>query len=400
MMAAPTDGEGVKPSHQVSGLTVLGVHQDSDAYPNARYVVDLLKQSEALEVTEIRKTLFRKRPDFSPGKTFVSKLFALVNLVIRAAYCHSSIMIRKWVGRNDEIVYIPYPSVGVLSLYSLLPRALRPEKLVADGFISIYETAVIDRLLLDSSGLWARLLKALERRAYKTASKVIVDTEENRANFASLFDLAESQFVALPLATNEVDFTGSPYLAQEGQCHVFFMGTFVPLQGLDVIARAIVALRDRQDIRITIMGYGQSAEQFEAIVGQDMPQNLNWIKEWQDSDAIARLIGSADICLGIFAATPKADRVWPLKNYAYMACGRSLITADTACARRMLQACSGEPFATVPAGDAKALTEMIVAMAESPKTRAKLARDAHDYYDKHLANKVVRRKLIHDILLK
>jgi hypothetical protein len=66
----------------------------------------------------------------------------------------------------------------------------------------------------------------------------------------------------------------------------------------------------------------------------------------------------------------------------------------------MLQACSGEPFATVPAGDAKALTEMIVSMAESPKTRSKLARDSQDYYGKHLANKVVRRKLIHDILLK
>ena len=399
-MASTTADDGAKPSFRVSRLTVLGVHQDSDAYPNARYVVDLLKQSEALEVTEIRKTLFRKRPDFSPRKSLVSKLFALVRLSFRAAYSHSSIMIRKWIGRNDEIVYIPYPSVGVLSLYSLLPRALRPEKLVADGFISVYETAVIDRLLLDSGGLWARLLKALERRAYKTASKVIVDTEENRANFARLFDLAESQFVALPLATNEVDFTCSPYAAQEGQCHVFFMGTFVPLQGLDVIAGAIVALRDRQDIRITVLGYGQTAEQFETIVGPDMPQNLNWIKEWQDSDAIARLIGSADICLGIFAATPKAHRVWPLKNYAYMACGRSLISADTACARRMLQACSGKPFATVPAGDAKALTEMIVAMAGSPQTRAKMARDAHDYYEKYLANKVIRRKLIHELLLK
>lgn len=399
-MAETTGDEGANTPRRVSRLTILGVHQDSDAYPNTRYVVDLLKQSEELEVTEIRKTLFRKRPDFSPSKSVVSKLFAVVGMAIRAAYCHSSIMIRKWFGRHGEIVYIPYPSVGVLALYSLLPSAWRPDKVVADAFISLYETAVIDRSLLHFRGLRARLLRALERRAYRTASKVIVDTEENRVYFARLFDLPESQFEALPLATNEIDFTCLPYAAQEGQCHVFFMGTFVPLQGLDVIAKAIVALRDRQDIRFTILGYGQTAEQFEAIIGQDMQQNLNWIKEWQDSDAIARLIGSADICLGIFAATPKADRVWPFKNYAYMACGRSLISADTACARRMLQASSDKPFATVPAGDAEALTEMIVAMAESPRTRAELARAAHDYYDKHLANRVVRRKLIHDILLK
>jgi len=308
-------------------------------------------------------------------------------------------MIRKRFGGHDEIVYIPYPSVGVLALYSLLPSAWRPDKVVADAFISLYETAVMDRSLLDSRGLWARLLRALERRAYRAASKVIVDTEENRVYFARLFDLPESQFEALPLATNEIDFTCLPYAAQEGQCHVFFMGTFVPLQGLDVIAKAIVALRDRQDIRFTILGYGQTAEQFEAIIGQDMQQNLNWITEWQDSDAIARLIESADICLGIFAATPKADRVWPLKNYAYMACGRSLISADTACARRMSKESAGKPFATVPAGDAKALTEMIVTLAESPETRVKLAGEAHDYYDKHLANKVIRRKLIQDILL-
>lgn len=399
MMAATTGGKEVDTTHPVSRLTVLGVHQDSDAYPNARYVVDLLKQSAELEVTEIRKTLFRKRPDFSPNTSFISKLFAVVRIAIRAAYCHSSIMIRKRFGGHDKIVYIPYPSVGVLALYSLLPSAWRPDKVVADAFISLYETAVMDRSLLDSRGLWARLLRALERRAYRTASKVIVDTAENRVYFARLFDLPESQFEALPLATNEIDFTCLPYAAQEGRCHVFFMGTFVPLQGLDVIAKAIVALRDRQDIRFTILGYGQTAEQFEAIIGQDMQQNLNWIAEWQDSDAIARLIESADICLGIFAATPKADRVWPLKNYAYMACGRSLISADTACARRMSNESAGKPFATVPAGDAKALTEMIVTLAESPKTRVKLAGEAHDYYDKHLANKVIRRKLIQDILL-
>ena len=61
--------------------------------------------------------------------------------------------------------------------------------------------------------------------------------------------------------------------------------------------------------------------------------NVEWERGWQSAEALAAAIRAADICLGIFGAGDKAQRVWPLKNYSYIAVGRDLISDDTPEAR-------------------------------------------------------------------
>jgi glycosyltransferase involved in cell wall biosynthesis len=279
-------------------------------------------------------------------------------------------------------------------MFSLLPRFLRPRRIIADAFISIYDTAVADRELIKRSGLLARFLKALERRAYTTATLTTVDTDESRDYYAELFDLPRSKFVPVPLATDEDNFCDAAYSATSDVCNVLFVGTFVPLQGTDVIARAIVELKDSSDISFTIVGSGQCAAAFADILDNPLPNNMTWIQEWQDSASVAAHIRAADICLGVFSDGLKAERVWPFKNYAYMACGRALVTADTTTARRMLANDDSHPFVTIPAGDALALAAKIVELADAPEFRSQLARKSRRYYDRHLSNTIVRDQLI------
>ena len=387
---------------RISGhnLTILGVYHYSSAYPNTKFVIDLFKQSENITCHEISKPLVSQRLRFHQRKGLLRRLLKTVGFLIRAIYCHGYVILCYWCHKKEGVVYIPYPAIGILTIFSFLPRFLLPEKIVADAFISIYDTAVIDRKLLSPSGLAAKLLRALEKRAYKVATITTVDTEENRSYYSRLFNLSESKFFAVPLATDEYNFKYSPYSAGDQGCHVLFVGTFVPLQGTDIIAQTINRLKNRRDIRFTILGSGQSAALFEELIDEEAPTNMNWIKEWQDSATVAKLIHSADICLGIFSGGQKTERVWPFKNYAYMACGRAIITGDTACARRMLATGTDAAFSTIPTGDAQALVSKIEELAHSPEIREQLARNARRYYENYLSNKIVGNKLINDIIFK
>ncbi len=380
-------------------VTILGVHQYSSAYPNTKFVIDHIMQSEDITSLEIRKSLFTDWSGFDKKTGWISKYPGFIGAALRAIYCHTSIFLRFWSGRKCDVVYVPYPAIGVLLIFSLLPGFLRPRKIIAEAFISIYDTAVTDRKLIQDSAFLAKSLKAMERRAYQTATLTTVDTEENQNYYSELFALPPDKFVTMPLATDEHNFGHALYTPTSGACHVLFIGTFVPLQGTEVIARAIVELEDRRDISFTILGTGQSAAIFSGIIGDKVPANTKWIRQWQDSESLARYIRLADICLGIFSDGPKANRVWPFKNYAYMACGRAIITGDTACARRMLAENDSAAFVTVPTSDHLSLAAKIQELADSPGTRETLARNARRYYDKRLCDDLIRKKLIREILI-
>lgn len=382
-----------------SDVTILGVHLYSDAYPNTKYVIDRITDSELTSAREICKPMFPDRPAFGKASSPVQRILRPILRLIRALYSHINVFTRYWLGPSGDVVYVPYPAVGVLTVFSLLPRAWRPRRIVADAFISIYDTAVTDRQLIRESSLLARVLRATERRAYNTATITTVDTDENRDYYAELFDLPSAKFVSMPLATDEVNYADTPYSVKPDRCHVLFVGTFVPLQGTDVIAKAIVELRDQENIRFTVLGSGQTANAFAGIVGDEANGNLTWISEWQDSASVARYIQSADICLGVFSDGPKTERVWPFKNYAYMACGRAVVTGDTACARRMLSAGETPAFVTVPTGDARALAIKLQELAGAPLLREQLARSARRYYEENLSDEVTGKKLIRDIIV-
>lgn len=215
---------------------------------------------------------------------------------------------------------------------------------------------------------------------------IVVDTDLNADYFTETFGLSPSKIMALPLSIDTANFRPAPYQPRDDSCTVLFVGTFVPLQGADVIARAAVALESRPNLRFRLIGSGQTAETVARIFGNRRPKNVEWITRWMSSEELAQEIREADICLGIFDAGPKAQRVWPLKNYAYMAVGRATITADTLQARQMLRRTDATPFMTVPAGDPAALADAVIRLAGDSDRRRMYAENAHRFYERALSS--------------
>jgi glycosyltransferase involved in cell wall biosynthesis len=220
----------------------------------------------------------------------------------------------------------------------------------------------------------------------------VVDTQQSAQSICALFGLPQAKAIVTPLSIDEVHFQYAPYHPRPGVCRVLFVGTLVPLHGIGTLLEAVRLLSERADIHLKLIGDGQDAPLVEAWLRTPTTQ-LEWEREWQPSERIAEEIGRADICLGIFGAGNKTQRVCPFKIYAYAATGRAIITGATDWLKDTTDRLSYEPFASVPVSDAAALAAKIAQLADDPALRAKLAAGSHEFYQTHLGNRRALEKL-------
>ncbi len=370
-------------------LTIAGVYIKSDAYPSVKYRVLGLQESARFDVREINFCL-RDLQAIGQERGWFDKIRRVVQLV----YAHIRVLSALATSPRVHRFYLPYPGVFMLFLLSFMPRRWRPTYIVLDAFVSLYDTVVIDRRLLSKKNPLTRVLFAIERRAYQHADRVLVDTSFNGIHLAKTFALDPRRVTELPLTIDEYVYHNTEYQARRGVCRVLFIGTFVPLQGTDVIARAMVKLRNRADIQFRIVGDGQTAAQFASILSAAGYEDVSWERSWQGPTALATEIRNADICLGIFGVSDKAQRVWPLKNYSYMSVGRPIITGDTLCARQVMAGASRSPFVLVEAGNPDDLAQGIVDLARDPARRLQYAERARALYKKRFAAHESIRKLV------
>lgn len=377
----------VTPNTTKPRLLVLGVHTASEGYPNVKYRMDWLRRSPQFDVTEINAPLY----DSSHHKRH-----SIPRLAAAAAIAHLRLFFRYRQAPLTDLLYIPYPGIFVLTGATFGIRRTPRPPIIIDAFISVYDTIVNDRHLVSRRHPMARLLFHLEKRAYRQSDLVIVDTPENAIFFQQLFGLPSSRLVAIPLATNETDFAFSPYTPNPGKTRVLFIGTLVPLHGVGVIIDAAQRLAGREDIEFRIVGTGQEALEVSRRLRM-RPANVTWVTEWKDSKELAREARTADICLGIFGDTAKAQRVCPLKVYAYAAVGRPIITADTAWVRNATRDSEPSPFKTVPAAAPDALSSAIVQLADDPQLRMELARASRTFYLQRLSNEAANNEFAENL---
>jgi glycosyltransferase involved in cell wall biosynthesis len=387
MTRAPESVASGRPS-----LTILGVHVAGDAYPSVEHRVRALLQSREVAAREINHPLAEPLSQVGHPSPWL-RPFRVVAFGLRLMGSHVRAIVGFLRARTRGAVYVPYPSILVLYLLSLLPGRRRPARVSCDAFISIYDTVVHDRRLVPAASPLAAALRHVEARAYRFADRVIVDTPLNADWMAKEFEIDVGKFVAIPLPINERAYRRHPYRSRPGVCTVLFVGTFVPLQGAEVVARAAVLLSGDDSLRFRIIGNGQTADRVADILAASPSVHCEWDRAWKSADELSQAIQRADICLGIFGEGDKAQRVWPLKNYAAMAVGRPLITGDTRCARAILAESSAPPFAVAPVGDAGALADAIRFLSRNPRARDEYARRAGAVYDERLASSVWMSRL-------
>ena len=238
-----------------------------------------------------------------------------------------------------DAVLVGYP--GQLDLVAAR-RIARGRPVVFNPLVSLTDTLVEDRGRFGARSPAGRLLRAIDRRALRTADLVVADTAANASYFELLAGLPPGGVATCFVGAEERLFL--PGWRPPQRFVALFVGKLIPLHGLETI---LAAARLASDVEFRVVGSGQ----LNALLEQ-RPPNVEWV-DWVEYDRLPAELHRAGCALGIFGMSAKAARVIPNKAFQALACGVPLVTADTPAARELLR--DGESGLLVPPGDPEAL---------------------------------------------
>lgn len=247
--------------------------------------------------------------------------------------------------------------------------------LLFDPLISSYDKAVFERKKLAEGSNKAEKLRAYEGQMFQQADIVLADTATHATFFIDELGANPSSTSVVIVGAEEELFAPQPYNTPNSPVEVLFYGSFIPLQGPEVIVKAAALA---PEINWTLLGGGKLYEK-----SKESAKNLPNVQfaSWVPYEKLASRISEADILLGIFGTTQKASRVIPNKVYQSLACNRPVITMSSSSYSKELCDMNSGGMTFVPAGDPAALAEAAKLWAAEPgklKDRGENARQIYE----------------------
>jgi len=266
----------------------------------------------------------------------------------------------------------------------LLAKLLTKKKIIFDCFTSHFQGLVEDRQLVKKNSLKARLYFWLDRTACQLANIVLLDTNEHIKYFTETFKLPKEKFIRLFVGSADQVF----YPKAEAHNQIFTVhwhGHYIPLQGVQTIIEAAKILKDEQLI-FNLIGQGQERTTCQKLAEDYRLKNLNFIDN-VSYEKLAELQARADVCLGIFGQTKKAQLVIPNKAYEALAMGKALITAKTPASKELLT--DQENVLLVEPGQADELANKILILKNNNELRKKIGNNAYQLFISQLTPKIL-----------
>lgn len=264
-------------------------------------------------------------------------------------------------GKDCRTVVVTFPGHHLVWLAWLLTRWPR-KTLVFDAFVSAYDTLVVDRKKIHPGNPLAWFIWLTDFIDCHLVDEVLIDTRAHKEYFTQMFRLHPADITVVYLEAPP-DFQPDTHhrRVQGKTCEVLFYGSYIPLQGIDVILKAAAILQDKHmHIHFTLIGGGQTYAQMRLLATEWKLQNVTF-KPFMPLKDLPAIIRDADVALGIFGTGDKTQRVIPHKVIECMACGVPVITADTPAIHEKYV--DGKGIYWVPAGDAHALAGKIMELS-------------------------------------
>jgi len=343
-------------------------------YPRNRIIIEALKQNGA-EIIECHVPLW-ELTEHKTGKYLYFTNLALIFLRMVSAYIRLINMYLR-LKRIDIIIvgYIGQIDVFIAKLLILFSRT----RLVFNPNISLYYSMVEDRKLIRKNSITAWGLYNLEKCAFRLCDLVILDTQAGIDDFKRDFGLEEKRLLKIYVGADDSVFTGINTNKRDltgEEFTVLFFGKFIPLHGIEYILHAAKQISN-EAVRFIILGDGQ-LYQAMASLKQELGLKKVAMPGWVQSEEIPSYLAAADICLGIFGITRKAQRVIPNKVYQAVAMGVPVITGNTAAAREVFR--NMEDVVLCDTGDYAGLARSILMLKNNAALRKSIAERGKKLY--------------------
>lgn len=212
----------------------------------------------------------------------------------------------------------------------------RKQNVVIDFFISLYDTLCCDRKKIREKSFLGEVLHRIDEITLRKAQAVICDTNAHGVFFHKEFGVEKDKLCTLYLQADKRIYyqrRGDRPENLKDKFIVLYFGSVLPLQGIDIVLKAMKLLKQEKNIYCLFIG---------PIVNQDWKDlvleagNIEHI-EWLSQEKLAEYIAMADLCLaGHFCNhIQKAKRTIPGKAYIYQAMGKPMILGDNVANREL-----------------------------------------------------------------
>jgi glycosyltransferase involved in cell wall biosynthesis len=217
---------------------------------------------------------------------------------------------------------------------------------------------------------------------------------QNATFYSALFDVPVSKFASLPLSIlppkTDVD---APKL-DDTKCRCLFVGSFVPLQGIQILVDAATILKDNDSISFLIIGTGQDAHILQEAIQEKGLKNIHWVDKFVDHNEMSKAIHSSDLGLGVFGKNKKTQRVLPYKVYNYLAHGMPVATAKTPAIDAIYNTDQLSYQLLSTPGNGQSLSEKIVWFSQNRDQWITLREEAKIIFDTNLSYDRSKTRLI------
>lgn len=277
----------------------------------------------------------------------------------------------QWKRCHCDALLVMYPGQYLVPLAWIFAR-IRGVPILFDAFISLYDTKVHDRAQVAPRSLRALALWSVDWMSCRFPDLVLLDTPEHASFFSNTFHLSSRRALSLYIGA-DIDwfFPRERRRKEDAIFTVLFHGSFIPLQGIEVIVHAAHILEQRGEIMcFDILGSGQTYAAMEELVALLNVRSVH-LRGACTTEQIVDALAACDVALGIFGLSAKADRVIPHKAYQIIACARPLVTGDTSSARAIFT--HGIDAMLTKPGDPHGLAAAILFLRDHEERRLSIA---------------------------
>lgn len=295
--------------------------------PRLRIFLEGLRIAD-VDVHECHFSIWEKFED----KSQISNKFSRLVILFRIVIAYPMLLARLVFTAKPDVILVAYPALLDIFIVAVFAK-VRGIPIVWDVFISLYNTIVEDRQLLNTKSVLSKLLFHLEQLAFKIADVIILDTQSHGLYLAEKYDIDHSKVKSVYVGAEVDMFERDVVTKKHTPTRILFYGQFIPLHGIEkIIDAALIA--SESDFFWTLIGKGQESEMIKKKLENFPLPNLIWIP-WVNYNELRGHINRSDICLGIFGDTIKAKLVIPNKVFQIISTGKPLVTMDSPAIREL-----------------------------------------------------------------
>ena len=279
-----------------------------------------------------------------------------------------------------DVMIVPWRGIMTLPLAKLIKKG----PILFFPYIPLYDSVINDRKMFKKNSIQGKILKFADGMACKIADLIILDNFETIDYFCSEYGSDKKKFRRLITGANEDKFVPLQIKKPCKIFNVFFLGTFIPFHGVDILVEAARILSNHDDIKFILCGDGTTRKENEKLAKRYGLKNIQFLG-YVDFFILKQNLDDADVGIGILASGERRTNATPNKIFEILASSKPLITRDLPVMKELLLK-NNENCILVKPGEPQDLADAILKLKNDPRLAQKIAINGYETYKK-IANK-------------